>query len=412
MAVLESALGEVWDDLPDLIGVDWPVVEMQLLTLLRKLEAEGDASAAAAEIERLFAPYPEAWRRVAVAIEAAQAEDAADMGFETVAAVRKARHVEVPVFYGTVRAPTGSDKPSAFYGTERGPLGLGRVTVSIPDDHRMGELEAPRKWRLEFRQNPDKHVVLLTVTPLDHDEFVAEAGAAAAETDEPEALIFIHGYSNSFENAARRAAQVAYDLDFKGVPMMFSWPSAEKTAGYTIDENNARWSQQYFAEFLDLVRTKLGLSRVHVIAHSMGNRLLAETLPTYATEGADLNQVMFAAPDIDADTFRQLAAAFHGKASRFTLYASSNDVALKASKLVHGESRAGDAGDDVVLVDGIDTVDASLVETALLGHSYFGDERTLLSDLFVLVRSGAGPDDRPSLEARERNGVGYWGFRP
>ncbi len=123
----------------------------------------------------------------------------------SVAAVRKGRHVEVPVFYGTVREPTGSTKPSEFYGTERGALGLGRVTVSIPDDHRMGELERPRKWRLEFRENPDKHVVLLSVTPLDHDQFVAEATAAGAAAAEPEALIFIHGYSCSFED--RRGGQ-------------------------------------------------------------------------------------------------------------------------------------------------------------------------------------------------------------
>ena len=253
--------------------------------------------------------------------------------------------------------------------------------------------------------------MLLSVTPLDHDQFVAEATAAGAAAAEPEALIFIHGYSCSFEDAARRAAQVAYDLDFKGVPMLFSWPSAEKTTGYTIDENNARWSQDYFAEFLELVRTKLGLNRVHVIAHSMGNRLLTETLPHFGPEGAEIHQVMFAAPDIDAGTFRQLAAAFRGKASRFTLYASSNDLALKASKLVHGESRAGDAGADLVVLDGIDTVDASTVDTALLGHSYFGDERTLLSDLFVLVRSGAGPDDRPSLEALDRGGTQILGLQ-
>ncbi len=194
--------------------------------------------------------------------------------------------------------------------------------------------------------------------------------------------------------------------------MMFSWPSAEKTTGYTIDENNARWSQEHFAEFLELVRTKLGLSRCMSSLTAWATGCSPRRSPTTDREGAEIHRVMFAAPDIDAGTFRQLAAAFRGKASRFTLYASSNDLALEASKLVHGESRAGDAGADLVVLDGIDTVDASTVDTALLGHSYFGDERTLLSDLFVLVRSGAGPDDRPSLEALDRGGPRYWGFRP
>lgn len=37
--------------------------------------------------------------------------------------------------------------------------------------------------------------------------------------------------------------------------------------------------------------------------------------------------VVFAAPDIDADVFKELSAAFRAKARRVTLYASSNDEA-------------------------------------------------------------------------------------
>ena len=87
-------------------------------------------------------------------------------------------------------------------------------------------------------------------------------------------------------------------------------------------------------------------------------------------------QVIFAAPDIDRDRFIQLAAKFKGCAARFTLYASSRDVALLASKFVHGYPRAGEAGEALLVVDGVDTIDASLVDTSLVGlrHSYFGDK--------------------------------------
>ena len=155
MAILETALAEVWDELPDLIGADWPAVEQRLLGLLRQLEAEGDASVAAGEIEALLAAYPEARDRVTAAKVAAEAEEAETMrGLESVAAVRKGRHVEVPVFYGTVREPTGSTKPSEFYGTERGALGLGRVTVSIPDDHRMGSSRGHASGDLSSERTP------------------------------------------------------------------------------------------------------------------------------------------------------------------------------------------------------------------------------------------------------------------
>ncbi|MFK5047928.1 alpha/beta hydrolase, partial [Klebsiella pneumoniae] len=72
-------------------------------------------------------------------------------------------------------------------------------------------------------------------------------------------------------------------------------------------------------------------------------------------DAARLGQIVFAAPDIDRDRFVQLAARFKGCARRCTLYASSRDVALLASKVVHGYPRAGEAGEALTVVDGVDT---------------------------------------------------------
>ena len=50
-------------------------------------------------------------------------------------------------------------------------------------------------------------------------------------------------------------------------------------------------------------------------------------------------------------------------ADRVTLYASSSDEALALSKQVHGYPRAGESGDQLVVVPGIDTIDVSAVNT-------------------------------------------------
>src|SRR5207244_2622133 len=76
---------------------------------------------------------------------------------------RTRTYAVVRVFYATDRSPTGTPIPAAFYGADRGSLVYGKCDVSIPRDHRMGALEAPSVWRFEFRQDPDKHVVLLAV---------------------------------------------------------------------------------------------------------------------------------------------------------------------------------------------------------------------------------------------------------
>jgi esterase/lipase superfamily enzyme len=156
---------------------------------------------------------------------------------------------------------------------------------------------------------------------------------------------------------------------------------------------------------------------VHVIAHSMGNRALVRALHQFDTGqlprgSARLSEVVFAAPDIDAETFVDLARAFRGRAGRFTLYASAGDEALKASKAIHKYQRAGDGGAEILVVDGIDTVDATAVDTSLLGHSYYGDNRSILSDIHALVHTGAPAEKRFGLRRGGSGARRFWVFKP
>ena len=415
--VIQESVARLWDELPDLVGPDWARVEIEVLFLLRRADAHDlDDAEASRLVTEIFEPYTAAWERLfGLMADLLPGDTVRGQVPPLSLGVKRDRHVVVPVYYGTDRAGTNSDKPGFHYGGVRGELSFGVATVSIPDDHRMGSIEKPRWWRLEFRPNPDHHVVLLSIDPMTREGFISAGRQAGRRANNAEALVFVHGYNVTFEAAAQRAAQIAYDLGFGGVPMLFSWPSTGSGAKYTVDETNVRWAEPHYREFLSCCLAELGLRTVHVIAHSMGNRLVAETLGQFdppTRDGARLRQIVFAAPDIDADTFRQLAAAFHGSAERWTLYASSQDYALKASKVVHGYARAGDSGPDLVVVDGIDTVDATAVDTSLLGHSYYGDNRSILSDIFSLIRGGPEPDDRFGLLAREKGGARYWLFRP
>lgn len=127
---------------------------------------------------------------------------------------------------------------------------------------------------------------------------------------------------------------------------------------------------------------------------------------------ARLRQLVLAAPDIDAATFKDLAAALHEEVERVTLYASSDDLALNASKLVHKYPRAGESGLDLLIVSAIDTVDATAVDTSLLGHSYYVGNRSVLADLFEVIRRGSPPEERFGLVRNERYGSRYWLFNP
>jgi esterase/lipase superfamily enzyme len=94
-----------------------------------------------------------------------------------------------------------------------------------------------------------------------------------------------------------------------------------------------------------------------------------------------------------------------------TLYASSNDRALMASKAFHGYPRAGDAGEGLLVVDGVETVDASDVSAGLLGHSYFAEDRRIMEDIFSLLQTGQRAENRFGLEAVDTEDGRYWTFR-
>jgi esterase/lipase superfamily enzyme len=146
----------------------------------------------------------------------------------------------------------------------------------------------------------------------------------------------------------------------------------------------------------------------------MGNRALIKILEFLARASGSpiFNQIVLTAPDIDKDEFLQLALKFQGSADRITLYASSNDKAIKASKYIHSYPRAGESGDDIVITNGIDTIDASSVDTSFLGHSYFAEKHTVLSDLFYLIGEGKPPKERYGLESHASAKGGYWAFKP
>lgn len=324
----------------------------------------------------------------------------------------------VKIFYVTDRNKTGVADPAGFYGNDRGNIELGTCDVSIPRDHRIGFIERPISiWRLEFREDPSKHVVLLSVVPHPKEKFESELRARVASSKRNEALVFVHGYNVTFVDATRRTAQMAYDLEFDGAPILYSWPSNGTLGGYVVDETNIEWTIPHLQKFLEEVVSLSGAHTVHLIAHSMGNRALTRALaamtPNFESPSIPaFKHLVLTAPDIDAEVFKSLAKEFVKAVDRTTLYVSANDKALTASKRFHGYSRAGDSGSEIVIVPHVDTIDATAVDTSFIGHAYYGENRSVLSDLFYLIGHGTPPGNRFGLIRKQKSDGHYWEFRP
>lgn len=300
----------------------------------------------------------------------------------------------VKLYYGTNRPgfQAAALMDTNFYG---------QCEVSIPKQHQFGQLERPSIWRLEFRESQAKHVVLKNVEPLNSDDCLGRMRSDLSADDESALFVFIHGYNVTFSEAAQRTAQMAFDLQFRGVPLFYSWPSRGALSGYGDDQRSADASAKPLAEFLTRIATETGARKIHLIAHSLGNRALVGALAQLGQtpgQSARFNQVVFAAPDIDAGLFaNDIAPKIEPVVDRVTIYSSGSDLALWASRLWHRTVRLGQPSPYWVKIrtyDWIDVIDATSIgfEWFELGHSAYGGE--LLADLSRVIDgqpAGAAP---------------------
>jgi esterase/lipase superfamily enzyme len=324
-------------------------------------------------------------------------------------------YTAVRVFYATDRAPGDATEPGDRFTGRRRPTDgfeLGAAVVTIPKDHRLAELESPSIWRLELAEDPARHVVLASVTTQSREEFHAEVRQRVAGSVRREALVYVHGFLTSWEDSLRVTAQLAYDLQFDGAPIVYSWPAGERLSSYSEAATSAEWATPHLAAFLGELRHRIGASSVHLVAHSMGNRLVTRALQQLALRDPNrqplFNQIVLAAPDVDAAVFRQLAADVARAGRQVTLYASSNDQALKVSMRMHAYPRAGLSGEGLVVVPGIDTIDVSEVDTSLLGHFYYQEATSVVTDLHALIKSWAPAAQRRHLRPFGDGARRFW----
>ncbi|MBI5428071.1 MAG: alpha/beta fold hydrolase [Nitrospinae bacterium] len=323
----------------------------------------------------------------------------------------------VPVFYATDRAVTGDPSPARFYGDQRNDrVQTGFCMVTIPKARGKGEVPEPSGLKFEFSEDPARHVTLKKTTSMSEEKFLANLRRSAGPGGE--VLAFVHGFNAVFADVARRVAQIANDLDYRGIPIIYSWPSQGELspAGYARDETNIRWTIPHLTEFLKKLSSQPGIKTIHLAAHSMGNVALVNALVKIAGERGDdghppFSEVILAAPDMDSGEFANLAGELRKVAKRVTLYASSNDKALALSKKFHGYPRAGDSGQGMTLVNGIDSIDVSAVDTDLIGHFYYGDNDSVLADMYYLLK-GVPANQRFRLTAKTFKGSNYWIFQP
>ncbi|RQV59091.1 alpha/beta hydrolase [Burkholderia cenocepacia] len=310
-----------------------------------------------------------------------------------------------PVLYGTNRKPVygPSNKVPATYAGERDrKLHYGRVFVSIPKHHRIGSQGS--WWGTMTGTDPFLRIERIDEM-ADRDAFLALARRALGSVTGPQdgyVVVYVHGYNNSFDDAAIRAAQLGADLDIPPNHMMlFSWPALHDVLKYTIDEATIDASEIFLRQFLIDVAAHVAQGRkIHLIAHSMGNRALLRVVDALATDPATssikFGQIILAAADVDRELFGTLGGSYVKSSDRTTVYLSPYDFAVGlSSNVVHDYPRVGCGDKPQVDVPGIANVVSTLPDD-FPSHGYFGDTSLILADVKNLLlrntpaRSSAG----------------------
>jgi esterase/lipase superfamily enzyme len=324
------------------------------------------------------------------------------------------RGVVVPVWYATNRTPEGGG-----YGNGRSAAtAYGRALVHVPQAHRFGETGSSFWQRLKRFDLRDDRLRLQAVEPRERERFFseirAEMDAARQDGAAPHALVFLHGFNVSFEEAAIRAAQLDVDLKVEGATAFFSWPSRGSIAAYPADEATIEASEAAISDFLIDFSRQCGAEKVHLVAHSMGNRGLLRALQRIAADAQArsslrFGQIFLAAPDVDRDLFLDLARLYPQFSDRATLYASAADRAVHLSARLHDAPRAGYFSPYTVVPE-VDTVAVPNFDLDWIGHGYYAEAEALLHDIFDLMRRDSPPRDRQRLTAAEADGLRFWRF--
>jgi esterase/lipase superfamily enzyme len=308
------------------------------------------------------------------------------------------------------------------YSGERGLLTFGAASVRIPEDHKIGRIELPSSWSLfgytlrTFAPNEQEHFIIKRVVPLSEQRFGEIIRAKGTKT----ALVFVHGFNTTFEDALYRNAQIVWDLQYKGLSVLFTWASRGEVMDYVYDRNSALIARDAFITLLQKLKREYGIEEVNVLAHSMGNLVALDALANYARTSNPIHiaHLIMAAPDVDRDQFEALAPVAKAIVGGMTLYASSADRAMTLSrKLAGGIPRAGDvpAGDPVVLKN-LETIDVTAVGDEIFGlnHDVFAASRDVMEDISAMLRLDRPPPrliqihPMPEPPAARR----YWRFVP
>ncbi len=354
----------------------------------------------------------------------------------------------VNVVYATARKVgvamsdfTGAPLEKLYTSDQGSEMQVGCIRISVPNsDAVMASQELPasrsvsEKTEVKKRNSEEFEITIPRepeILPLaGKDKLHFRSDEHQAFDGNERGLLFIHGYNNSFEDAVKRAAQIAAASDYPGYVYVFSWPSQGRYTSYAADMDYAEQGELDLINFMKMILSTGVPTKLDVIAHSMGSQILLRSLDGIKSmfdsrvgarrqDRVRLGQVIFAAPDVSTIVFKRKAAQLVTYAERITVYASANDGALDVSGWLRGSiQRVGSIGNSMqpALVPGVHMIDVTgtpipryLVKRYLnRSHNTFAYDPDVLDDIRLILTQSATSDLRARWNPVRRSARASW----
>ncbi len=274
------------------------------------------------------------------------------------------------VYFATDRAPRGAGFGESWGGMAR----CGRTLVPIAN------AVSPAA--------PDPSLEPIACDgPTAMTAFAGQVAAAARARGCNKVLLIAQGFNLTFRIALLHGAQVAMDAQWPCAVLAFDWSSEGRFDRYTADIERSGYSEPVLIGLLQALQAA-GLE-TEVLAHSVGARIAMAAVGAICSKPEPVvGEMILVAADVSAepdnDDFGQMLKRDAPCTRRITIYASDNDLALMASRSVHGGiDRAGQTplADMQYRSPRIEVIDASLAPSDLSGHAYFIFSYEMLTDI-------------------------------
>jgi esterase/lipase superfamily enzyme len=286
-----------------------------------------------------------------------------------------------PIFVATTRTP--SELPYDFTAKRNAVVSMARYDISVPPTHKKGKIEWPRGTADVMTD-----MVTLNVESYNNrSQFVSAANTKVVRGEE--AVVFVHGYNNTFAEGLYRFAQVAKDVEIDGPKFHYSWPSAGDARGYVYDRDSILFARDGLEQLLsDVANTDA--PGIFIVAHSIGAALAIETLRQISISNNGvlhdkLRGVVMISPDIDVNVFVQNLKRIKPRPDPMLIFVSKKDFALKFSSFLTGQANRLGVVENLEALkgSGVDIIDVSAFDDGdgLLNHSVAITSPTVLNIL-------------------------------